>query len=170
MTGLAQVAYPGRRRRLAGPRGRQGRRLRAHRPVLRRPSRSTSSRRPSAAGDGYDPLATSASNLGPESTDLLKAIEERRTAAARLDGTVPADVAPDALLASGSGLDPHISPQYAAQQVARVARERGLSEEQVAALVEQYTEGRTLGFLGEPRVNVLMLNLALDARRRARAD
>ena len=119
--------------------------------------------RPSAAGDGYDPLATSASNLGPESPDLLAAIEERRTAAARLDGTDPADVAPDALLASGSGLDPHISPQYAAQQVARVARERGLSIQQVAALVERYTEGRTLGFLGEPRVNVLMLNLALDA-------
>ncbi len=118
--------------------------------------------RPSAAGDGYDPLASSASNLGPENPDLLKAIEDRRAAAAKLDGTAPADVAPDALLASASGLDPHISPRYADQQVARVAHERGLSADQVRALVEKFTDGRTLGFLGEPRVNVLMLNLALD--------
>ncbi len=82
--------------------------------------------RPSAAGDGYDPLASSASNLGPENEDLIAAIEERRQAAAELDGTDPAEVAPDALLASGSGLDPHISPEYAEQQVARIARERGL--------------------------------------------
>jgi K+-transporting ATPase ATPase C chain len=119
--------------------------------------------RPSAAGDGYDPLASSASNLGPENEDLLAAIEERRQAAADLDGTDPAQVAPDALLASGSGLDPHISPEYAEQQVARIARERGLSEDVVRELVEQNTGGRMLGFLGEPHVNVLMLNLALDA-------
>ncbi len=118
--------------------------------------------RPSAAGDGYDPLASSASNLGPESPDLLAAVEERRAAAAELDGTDPADVAPDALLASASGLDPHISPAYAAQQVDRVARERGLPATEVAQLVDDYTQGRTLGFLGEPRVNVLLLNLALD--------
>ncbi|MCZ4500431.1 MAG: kdpC [Marmoricola sp.] len=118
--------------------------------------------RPSAAGDGYDPLASSASNLGPESPDLVAAIQERRTAAAKLDGTAPADVAPDALEASGSGLDPQISPAYAAQQVARVARERGLSTEVVRGLVAAHTDGRTLGFLGEPRVNVLLLNLALD--------
>ncbi|MET0525466.1 MAG: potassium-transporting ATPase subunit KdpC [Nocardioides sp.] len=118
--------------------------------------------RPSAAGDGYDPLASSASNLGPESPDLLAAIEERRAAAAELDGTDPADVAPDALQASGSGLDPHISPAYAAQQVDRVARERGMTPDQVRALVDEYTRGRTLGVLGEPRVNVLLLNLALD--------
>lgn len=118
--------------------------------------------RPSAAGDGYDPLASSASNLGPESEDLIAAIEDRRAAAVELDGTKPASVAPDALLASGSGLDPDISPRYAAQQVDRVARERGLSTHEVRTLVERYTEGRTLGFLGEPRVNVLLLNLALD--------
>jgi K+-transporting ATPase ATPase C chain len=118
--------------------------------------------RPSAAGDGYDPLASSASNLGPESPDLLTAIKERRAAAAELDGTAPADVAPDALQASGSGLDPHISPAYAAQQVDRVARERGMTPAQVSALVDKYTQGRTLGVLGEPRVNVLLLNLALD--------
>jgi K+-transporting ATPase ATPase C chain len=118
--------------------------------------------RPSAAGDGYDPLASSASNLGPENEDLITAIEERRRAAAQLDGTDPAKVAPDALLASGSGLDPHISPEYTEQQVARVARERGLSEDAVRALVAENTEGRILGFLGEPHVNVLLLNLALD--------
>lgn len=118
--------------------------------------------RPSVAGDGYDPLASGASNLGPESPDLLKAIVERRAAAAALDGTAPADVAPDALEASGSGLDPHISPAYAAQQVARVARERGISADQVRRLVERYTDGRTFGFLGEAHVNVLLLNLALD--------
>jgi K+-transporting ATPase ATPase C chain len=118
--------------------------------------------RPSAAGHGYDPLASSASNLGPESKDLVKAVQERRTAAAELDGTDPAQVAPDALLASGSGLDPQISPAYAAQQVDRVARVRGLRPATVRALVATYTDGRTLGFLGEPRVNVLLLNLALD--------
>ena len=118
--------------------------------------------RPSAAGDGYDPLASSASNLGPENEDLIAAIEDRRQAAAGLDGTDPGKVAPDALLASGSGLDPHISPEYAAQQVARIARERGLAEDAVRALVDQNTDGRMLGFLGEPHVNVLMLNLALD--------
>ena len=118
--------------------------------------------RPSAAGDGYDPLASSASNLGPENEDLIKAIEERRTAAAALDGTDPADVAPDALLASGSGLDAYISPTYAAQQVERVARERDVDAATVRKLVDHYTAGRVLGFLGEPGVNVLMLNLALD--------
>ena len=118
--------------------------------------------RPSAAGDGYDPLASSASNLGPENPDLLTAINERRAAAAKLDGTSPPDVAPDALLASGSGLDPDISPRYAEQQVDRVARERGISTQQVSDLVDRYTEGRSLGFLGEPHVNVLLLNLALD--------
>jgi K+-transporting ATPase ATPase C chain len=119
--------------------------------------------RPSAAGDGYDPLSTSASNLGPENNQLIALVERRRAAAAEFDGIAPEQVAPDALLASGSGLDPHISPQYAAQQIARIARERGLSLEQVQALVAEHTQGRPLGFLGEARVNVLELNLALDA-------
>ncbi|HEY3014621.1 MAG TPA: potassium-transporting ATPase subunit KdpC [Nocardioides sp.] len=119
--------------------------------------------RPSAGN--YDPLASGASNLGPENPDLVSAIEDRRAAAAKLDGTAPADVAPDALLASGSGLDPDISPEYAAQQVARVARVRGLDPAQVRELVASYTSGRSLGFLGEPHVNVLELNLALDRPR-----
>lgn len=118
--------------------------------------------RPSAAGDGYDPLASSASNLGPESRDLLASIDERRAAASRLDGTNPGGVAPDALLSSGSGLDPQISPTYAQQQVARVARERGLEPKTVRDLIARYTTGRSLGFLGESGVNVLLLNVALD--------
>ena len=119
--------------------------------------------RPSAAGLGYDPTSTSASNLGPENKDLIASIKDRRATAAKLDGVSPAQVAPDALLASGSGLDPHISPAYAQEQIPRVARVRGLSVAQVQALVDENTQGRTLGFLGEPRVNVLNLNLALDA-------
>lgn len=119
--------------------------------------------RPSAAGDGYDASASGASNLGLDNPDLITAVRERRAAAARADGTRPGDVAPDALLASASGLDPHISPEYAAQQVARVARERGLSQGDVRRLVADHTQGRTLGVLGEPRVNVLELNIALDA-------
>jgi K+-transporting ATPase ATPase C chain len=118
--------------------------------------------RPSAAGAGYDPLSTGASNLGPENPDLVAAIEQRRAAVAALDGVDPRTVAPDALLASGSGLDPHISPAYAAQQVARVARERGLDPDVVRQLVSEHTTGRVLGFLGEPNVNVLELNMALD--------
>jgi K+-transporting ATPase ATPase C chain len=118
--------------------------------------------RPSAAGTGYDPLSTSASNLGPDNVDLVKAVEQRRAAAAKLDGVPPAQVPADALQASGSGLDPQISPAYAREQVARVARERGLSEAMVRTLVSEHTQGRILGFLGEPRVNVLELNLALD--------
>jgi K+-transporting ATPase ATPase C chain len=118
--------------------------------------------RPSAAGTGYDPLSTSASNLGPENEDLIAAITARRARAAELDGVAPEEVAPDALLASGSGIDPHISPAYAQQQVTRVARERRLSTGEVRALVAEHTKGRVFGFLGEPRVNVLELNLALD--------
>jgi K+-transporting ATPase ATPase C chain len=117
--------------------------------------------RPSAAGDGYDPQASSASNLGLDSPDLVKLVEERRAAAAKLDGVDPSSVPADALMASGSGLDPHISPAYAEEQVARVARERDLSVGAVRALVRESTKGRTLGFLGEARVNVLELNLAL---------
>lgn len=119
--------------------------------------------RPSAAGAGYDPLASSASNLGPESKVLIMAIRQRRAAVATLDGVPAGQVPPGALLASGSGLDPHISPAYAQIQVARISRKRGLTRARVEALVAAHTKGRTLGILGEARVNVLQLNLALDA-------
>jgi len=117
--------------------------------------------RPSAAGDGYDASASSGSNLGPENPDLVAAIEERRAAIAASDGVDPADVPADALTASASGLDPHISPEYARLQVARVAEARGVPEQEVADLVEGHVQGRDLGYLGEPTVNVLELNIAL---------
>ncbi|MDM8084561.1 potassium-transporting ATPase subunit KdpC [Cellulomonas cellasea] len=115
--------------------------------------------RPSAGG--YDTLASGGSNLGPTNPDLLATVRERRAEAAAMDGVDPASVAPDALTASGSGLDPDISPEYAHQQADRVARARGLSAAEVTALVDETTQGRGLGVLGEPRVNVLELNLAL---------
>ncbi|MFF2650761.1 potassium-transporting ATPase subunit KdpC [Streptomyces sp. NPDC058045] len=120
--------------------------------------------RPSAAGKGggYDPLASGASNLGPENRKLLAQVEQRRTAAAAENKVTASRVPPDALTASGSGLDPHISPQYARQQAARVATARGLAGARVRALVEDHVQGRVLGFLGAPRVNVLELNLALE--------
>ncbi|MBO3087862.1 potassium-transporting ATPase subunit KdpC [Cellulomonas dongxiuzhuiae] len=120
--------------------------------------------RPSAAGDGYDAGASSGSNLGPENPDLVAAIEERRAQVAALEGVEPADVPADAVTASGSGLDPHISPAYAALQVARVADARGLPDVEVEALVARHTGDRGLGFVGEPTVNVLRLNLALDSQ------
>ncbi|SDC38680.1 K+-transporting ATPase ATPase C chain [Sanguibacter gelidistatuariae] len=118
--------------------------------------------RPSAAGDGYDTLASAGSNLGPLNLDLVATIEERRAEVSAADGTVAGDVPPDALTASASGLDPHISPAYAAQQAERVATARGLDQAAVTALVAEHTAGRDLGVLGEPRVNVLELNLALE--------
>ncbi|WP_268915344.1 potassium-transporting ATPase subunit KdpC [Antribacter soli] len=126
--------------------------------------------RPSAAGEGYDTLSSGGSNLGPLNPGLVTAIDERRAAVAAEDGVDPADVPADALTASASGLDPHISPQYAAIQVARVAQARGLSDDVVAGLVAEHTAGRDLGVLGEPRVNVLELNLALAALGGADAD
>jgi K+-transporting ATPase ATPase C chain len=115
--------------------------------------------RPSASD--YDAAASGGSNLGPNNADLVAAIDERRKAVAALEGVDPSQVPPDAVTASGSGLDPDISPAYAAIQVNRVARERGLSVADVQKLVKANTEGRTLGFLGEPRVNVVKLNIAL---------
>ena len=119
--------------------------------------------RPSAAGDGYDGGASSGSNWGPENADLIAAIEERKVAIAAREGVDPADIPADAVTASGSGLDPHISPAYALLQVDRIAAERGLPAAEVRELVESRIQARDAGYLGEPRVNVLELNLALDA-------
>ena len=117
--------------------------------------------RPSAAGDGYDASASSGSNYGPENEDLVAAIDERRAAIAESDGVDPEDVPVDALTASASGLDPHISPEYARLQVERIADARDLPVADVEALVAEHTQGRDLGYLGEPTVNVLELNTAL---------
>lgn len=119
--------------------------------------------RPSAAGDGYDGGASSGCNWGPENADLVSAIEERQAAIAELEDVDPSEIPADAVTASASGLDPHISPAYALLQVPRVAATRGLDESDVRALVEAHIQQRDLGYLGQPRVNVVELNLALDA-------
>ncbi|MEZ0092968.1 potassium-transporting ATPase subunit KdpC [Streptacidiphilus sp. EB129] len=118
--------------------------------------------RPSAAGsDGYDPTASGATNLGPNDTGLTRTIKLRRLALALFDGVAPASVPADALTSSGSGLDPDISPAYAYEQVNRVARARRLAPARVRSLVASNIRGRSLGFLGQQRVDVLTLNLAL---------
>ena len=119
--------------------------------------------RPSAAGTGYDGSASGGSNYGPENTDLVDAIKQRQSAIEKSDGVTAAQIPADAVTASASGLDPDISEAYALIQVDRVAEARGLSVGTVRALVEGYVEGRPLGYLGEPTVNVLQLNLALEA-------
>ncbi len=126
--------------------------------------------RPSAAGAaGYDASASGASNLGPTNRQLIDVVG-RRVAAYRQENGLPEDspVPVDAVTASASGLDPHISRANAFLQLTRVARARGLPEAQVRALVDRSTERRTLGILGEPRVNVLALNLALDRLKQGR--
>jgi potassium-transporting ATPase KdpC subunit len=121
--------------------------------------------RPSAAGDkGYDPTSTNGSQFGPTNQKLIDrvkaSVEQFRQENPDYQGPIPADM----LTASASGLDPHISPDSARAQVARVSKARGAGMDQVNSMIGQYTEPPTLGLLGEPRVNVLKLNLALDGR------
>src|SRR5215470_10659985 len=119
--------------------------------------------RPSAAGNGYDATSSGGSNLGPTSQKLKDTIQDRITAYHAENGlSESAPVPADAVTASGSGLDPEISLRNAELQVPRVAKSRGLSEDKVRELLQQNTDGRDLGVFGDPGVNVLQLNLALD--------
>ncbi len=113
---------------------------------------------------GCDPRYSSASNLGPNNPDLVTAIKQRQQQIAAFDHVKISQIPPDAVTTSASGLDPDISPANAAIQVNRVAAARHVSPAAVEALVNQYTGGRTMGFLGEPVVNVLQLNIALDQK------
>ena len=118
--------------------------------------------RPSAAGDGYDAAGSSGSNLGPLNPDLIARVKADADA---LRGEAGKAVVPaDAVTTSASGLDPHISPAYADLQIARIASARGVGEAQVREVIREHEEGRTFGVLGQPRVNVLLTNMALDAR------
>ncbi|UPO77067.1 potassium-transporting ATPase subunit KdpC [Arthrobacter sp. Helios] len=116
--------------------------------------------RPSAGN--YDGAASGGTNLGPNSAGLAEAVAGRRAAVAELEGVAPEEVPADAVTASASGLDPHISPEYAYLQVDRVAAARSLDPAAVRALVEEFVNGRALGVLGEPAVNVLELNISLQ--------
>src|SRR4051794_33499051 len=111
--------------------------------------------RPSAAGDGYDGAASSGSNYGPENKNLIAAITQRQATIVKTDGVTVQQIPADAVTASASGLDPDISEAYALIQVDRVAKARGLSTDAVRELVEKHVDGRELGYLGEPTVNVL---------------
>ncbi|HZR48510.1 MAG TPA: K(+)-transporting ATPase subunit C [Streptosporangiaceae bacterium] len=129
-----------------------------------RPSTASSSTSPGPGTSKYgcDPNLSGASNLGTNNTTLLKNIQGYKAAYAAFNHVPQSQIPPDAVTTSGSGLDPYISPQNAADQEARVAAARNLPLSQVKSLVAKYTQSRALGFLGEPRVNVLLLNVALD--------
>ena len=120
--------------------------------------------RPSAAGNGYDPLNSGGTNKGPTDRKLADTlIAQAVDNAVKGDGAVKGKIPSDMVTSSGSGLDPHISPANAYLQVARVARARGVDSARVRALLDTHVEGRQFGFFGEPRVNVLLLNIALDS-------
>jgi K+-transporting ATPase ATPase C chain len=158
VTGLAQVLFPDK----------------ANGQLIERNGRTVGSRiigqafsspgyfrsRPSAAGTGYDAANSGGTNLGPTNRKLVDAVKAAVDAAKSENPGTPVPI--DLVTSSASGLDPHISPAAAAFQVPRVARERGVATEEIQRLVAAHTEGRQLGFLGEPVVNVLELNLALD--------
>ncbi|WP_306002932.1 K(+)-transporting ATPase subunit C [Brevundimonas sp. C43] len=118
--------------------------------------------RPSAAGDGYDAAASSGSNMGPLNPDLIARVAESAQTIRAEDG--PGVIPADAVTASGSGLDPDVSPAYARLQAARIARARGVPVQQVQSIIDAHIEGAFLGFIGQPHVNVLLTNRALDAR------
>lgn len=164
ITGLAQVLFPGR----------------ANGQLIERNSKMVGSRiigqsftepryfhsRPSSAGTGYDPTSSSGSNLAPTNKLLIERVKSDVQKLQSENPNVPVPV--DLVTASGSGLDPDISPAAAEFQIARVAHARGMKEDDIRTLVRKHTKDRDLGFLGEPRVNVLELNLELDSLRAAR--
>ncbi|MGW9434379.1 potassium-transporting ATPase subunit KdpC [Streptomyces decoyicus] len=126
-----------------------------------RPSAGLGSNKTNGVNTQYDLQVSGASNLGATNTDLVKAVKERKQWVSETYGVPETKVPADAVTSSGSGLDPHISPEYAQVQTATVAKENHLPTATVEKLVEDHTDGRTLGFMGEPRVNVLELNIAL---------
>lgn len=116
---------------------------------------------PRPSNSGYDPLATGSSQLGASDAKLTKMVGDAKKQVASFNGVPESEVPKDAVTGSASAIDPHISPEYAEIQIKRVAKANGLSEQQITKLVDDHTEGRTAGFLGEPHINVLRLNLAL---------
>ncbi|MFH9248305.1 potassium-transporting ATPase subunit KdpC [Streptomyces lydicus] len=179
VTGVAQAAFPGRANgsevtshgkvvgsSLLGQRYDKGTDKKGEPvPDLRffqpRPSAGLGSNRTNGVNSRYDLQVSGATNLGAANTDLVKAVGERKKWVSETYGVPLSQVPADAVTSSGSGLDPDISPAYARLQADRVAKENRLSADRVRRLVEDHTDGRTLGFLGEPRVNVLELNIAL---------